>query len=253
MASLLPIRSSIRRVVGRVAPWHAAVLLVGVGVAAVLCRPDLWLVSRVVFVGEARADVKALRHLADVPNGTRAWEVWAPSVADRVERHPWVRSATAAMRLDGTLVVQVEEYVAAAVLHHDGLWLVAADGTVFSRAKGSDLDHPHVTGIEPAFSGHHPALAPAALRDALELMGQLEDRGLLHSADVSEIAFSTTSGFAVTTGAATIWFGLADHPRQLDRLSALISDDATLLSRSLEIDLAPNKVAIVRPRSAPHI
>jgi hypothetical protein len=247
--SPLAIRSAIRAVAGRARVWHLASLLLALGLCAAAARPDLWLVERVTFTGAARADERALRHLADVPNGTRLWAVFAPSVERRVERHPWVRQASASVRLDGTLLIEVVEHEPVAVLHHGGAWLVDAEGVPFARAGLDDANLPHITGIDDALSDAHPSLPRAAIRSALDLLRGLEGRGIVHPADVSEVAFSRTSGFRVVTDSASLRFGLDGHEPQLDRLASVLADDPELLGRDLDIDLAPSRVARIRPRT----
>lgn len=249
--SLLAIRSAIRALrtaAAAVRAVHVAGALVVAGLPGVLLRPDLWMVERVVFSGVERADEAALRHLADLPNGTRLWSVFPPSLARRVARHPWVDEASVAVHWDGTVVVDVVEHEPVAVVHHDGAWLVDAAGEPFAPASVDEADLPHVTGVEAELATQHPALPRVALRAALDLLAALEARGIVHKADVSEVAFSRTAGFRVVLRNTTLRLGLEHHDRALDRLGVLLAREPDLLGRAVDVDLSPSRVALIRPR-----
>ena len=234
---------------GGVAGSLAAVLF-GVATLATawLVRPDLMLVEHVQFEGAERATVAALRHLSDVRNGTTIWSVDADAAAVGVRRHPWVRAAHAEVQWPDTLVVTVEEFVpVATVLLEDGLYYVDSEGTPFVTASGSDLDFPIITGLRLQHEGAHPDLARVVVREALSLVSLLDDRGLLFRRQVSEVSFSETVGLTVhAASGARVAFGLQDVEARVDRLAALITEGVSL-AEPLEVDLAPEKVAIVRP------
>jgi hypothetical protein len=228
----------------------ATLLVAGPVLAALYMRPDLVLVEHVVFEGADQAGGRELRHLADLPNGTPIWGVDADAVARGVERHPWVRSATATVRWPDTVVVELEEHHPVALLHADRLLYVDAEGRPFLPARAGDLDHPHITGIDAGLESVHPGLPGLALRDALWLLTELDSRGLVSRSDISEIAFSQSRGWTVHVGPARILFGHADLHRQVDRLAALLQEGLQLDAPTL-VDVAPASVAIVRPLEAP--
>lgn len=210
-------------------------------------RPDLMLVERVVFEGNAQATDASLRHLADLPNGTRVWEVDTLRVARAVERHPWVRRASVARGFDGVVRVEIEEHRPVALLNFDGLYYVADDGTAFMRANGRDLDHPVITGISVDLEARHPELPRRAVLEALALIDALDARGLVTRDQVHEVAFSPTHGFAVRAGRARLLFSFRDDEMQLDRLATLLAQGRIHLDQPLHVDLGPETVAIVRP------
>ncbi len=235
-------------------PWIHASLLLGLsGVGAAACaiaRPDLVVVEHVEFAGARHAGPGALRHLADLRNGTTMWSVDLARVARGVERHPWVRSARASRRWPDTVVVEVEEYVPVAVLHYDELYYVDADGVPFLRGDLPDLDHPHITGIDPGLARRHPALPHLAVKEALALIEALDRAGVADRAEISEVAFDETRGLTVHVGRSRVIFGLEGVDRQIQRLAALVERGEVDLRRPLWIDLAPAQVAIVRPAGA---
>lgn len=224
-----------------------AVLALGAVALFAGARPDLALVEHVEFRGAERATPVALRHLADIRNGTTMWQVDLWRAQRGVETHPWVRSARVYRKLPDTVVVQVEEYEPVALLHRDGLFYVDRSGVVFLRARTDELDYPVITGIDAALERAHPDLPRLVLRDTLWLLDALDSRGLVSRSQVSEIAFSRTRGFtAHLVGGAELRFGLEGLERQVDRLSMLLGEGVDL-GEPVLVDLAPATVAIVRP------
>lgn len=237
----------------RTHPWVRRLLL-GAGAAAslvlaagvVALRPDLRVVEHVEFVGAERASTASLRHLADVPNGTHILGVDPDAVAASVAKHPWVGRAEARRVWPDTVRIQIVERVPAALLHRDGLWYLDAAGRPFARAEADLLDLPSITGLSPELTGAHPQLAQLVVRDALWLLEALDERGLVHRSEVSEISFTASRGFSVYAGVARFAFATADLNGQVDRLALLAQRGVSLTEPQL-IDLAPDKVAIVRP------
>lgn len=210
-------------------------------------RPDRLLVERVEFTGAARTSEVGLRHLVDVRNGTTIWGVDLERAERGAESHPWVRDATVRRRWPDAVVVEIEEYVPVALLQQEGLHYVASDATVFLRARSDDLDYPVITGVAAELGRTHPDLPRLVVRDALALLGALDERGLIGRDEISEVAFAASRGFTVHTHTgARVIFGLDGRSRQLDRLSKLFQQGLDL-SRPIHVDLAPASLAIVRP------
>lgn len=213
-------------------------------------RPDCMMVERVVFQGASRASEASLRHLADIPNGTTIWSVDPEAAARGVERHPWVRRATAVREWPDRVVIEVEEYEPVALLHYDRTYYVDRDGTPFLADVTGDLDYPSLTGIGPELERAHPDLPVLAVRDALWLIEALDARGLLSRDRISEVAFSRTRGFTVHGPAARFAFGVDDLERKLARLERLVAEGQVDPEAPVLVDLAPETVAIVRPLAA---
>ena len=157
-----------------------------------------------------------------------------------------MREATAVRQLPDTVRVEVAEYEPVALLQADGLYYVDAEGRVFLRARGDDLDYPVLTGLSADLEAVHPILPRLAIRDALRLLAELDAQGTVSRDEVSEIAFSPTRGFTFSLmGGSELRFGLDGYERQVDRLGALVAQDLDLRTPVL-VDLAPESVAIVR-------
>jgi hypothetical protein len=221
-------------------------------------RPDEMYVERIDFQGNERATDAELRHLSDLRNGVTIWEVDLPTLSERVQRHPWVASVVAERRMPGTIVVKVQEHEPAALLAFgQRLYYVDETGGPFLEARSDDLDHPVISGIDAALEQLHPRLPGLVLHDALWLLHELDARAILPHERVSEISFHRTRGFVVQAAGsvaggptAEVLIGLGDYERQLRHLAALVERGVDF-TRPLHIDVAPETVAIVRPRGAP--
>lgn len=229
------------------------VLLAAVALASVgaLVRPDAMVVEHVAIEGFKRSSEVELRHLADVRNGEPTWSVDPDEVREGVERHPWVRSAEVVVEPPDTVRIQVEEYEPAVLVHYEGeLYYADRAGHLFLRARGDDMDYPVVFGVSRELELGNPELPRTVLRDALWLLATLDESGLVSQESVSEIVFLRTRGFTfrlMGNGAgAELLFGLQDYSRQVQHLAALI-DQGLDLTEAVRVDLAPEKIAIVRP------
>ncbi len=226
----------------------------GAVLAGLVLRPHVILVERVTFEGSQRATAAELRHLADLPNGTSILSVDVEAVARGVQRHPWVRHAEAEVKWPHTVQVVVDEFRPVALLHAGasssggagGLRYVDASGVAFLPGLPGDRDYPHLTGLGAELGQVHPELPALALRDALWLLDTLDARGLVHTEQISEIAFSRSRGWTVHAGGSRITFGHSQLAGQADRLAALL-DQGLDLADAHFVDLAPRSVAIVRP------
>lgn len=240
--------------------WIRATTAVGVSLLLLswaVLRPELMVVERIEFAGMERATQAELRHLADIRNGASFWSVDLERASQGVQRHPWVARVRAERRLPGTIVLTVEEYSPVALLGWgDALYYVDAGGTPFLEAASDDLDYPVLTGIDPSLEQAHPLLPRWAVHDALQLVEELDRRGLVARDQVSEVGFSRSRGFTLqTTGAlagratARVLFGLGHYERQLRHLAGLLGGGLDL-TQPLHVDVAPERVAIVRPLDA---
>jgi hypothetical protein len=232
-------------------PWIRSIIaltltlpLVG---AFAMVRPDMLVVEEVAFDGHRRAGPAALRHLAEIRNGTTLFGVDLDAAARGVERHPWVRSARAFRSWPAGVVIEVEEYEPVALLHFNGLHYVSEDGVPFAEASNDDLDYPNLTGIDRTLESLHPELPRQAIRNALWLLSTVDERGLLSRDEISEVSFSRTRGLTVHIHGSRVIFGLEAIGRQVDRLAMLLDRGELDLSRPHVVDLAPSTVAIVRP------
>lgn len=234
-----------RRLLQRALLSVAALGAVGGGWYAAFESP-LFRYEELRVVGLGRATEAQVRHLADLEPGEPLFGLDLGRAAEGVERHPWVAHAEVRRVFPHTVVVQVEERVPVAVLQHDGLFLVDADGHPFVRARPADLDLPMITGITPALAERSPSLARRLLADALALVDQGTIRPNLGPAALSEVRFDPRAGYTLVLrngGEIRAGFLGAAAFERLDTLATAGVD----LSRPLRVDLGLRSLAVVTP------
>lgn len=211
-------------------------------------------------VGNERASEVALRHLADLAEGTPLLRLDLDRAVEGVERHPWVAEATARRVFPDTVVLQVHEREPRALLLLDALYLVDADGTPFLVAGAGDLDHPVITGLPPALAESDPPLARRVIVDALALLEAAEGRGGIRESAISEVRFDVRAGYTLVRrngGELLLGFqapapdggipGPAGWEAALARLDTLATAGVALASRPFRVDLGTPSLAVVTP------
>jgi cell division protein FtsQ len=116
--------------------------------------------------------IERMRELLALSPGTNLLGLDLDEVVRRIEAEPWVRKAEAVRRLPDTLIVEVEEHEAAAVLLADGFYLVSRDGRAFKKVgRGERGDLPIVTGIGDGLLAGDRSEAERRIARGLEALG----------------------------------------------------------------------------------
>jgi cell division protein FtsQ len=198
---------------------------------------------------EPHSSAAELRHLANVRRDRPIWDVDLGGTVQGVMRHPWVASVEATRRWPDTVVIRVVEHRPVLLLQQGGLYYVNARAEVFKRARGSDLDYPVLTGLEPGLAQRNPEVARRILSDAIDLLEQVDRSGELLVDDLSEIRFHQQDGFSLVLRSGTeLLLGFADASERLARLEKLRASGLDP-RQPHRIDLAPATVALVSPPS----
>lgn len=197
-------------------------------------------------VGNTRATTAAVTHLAALPAGEPLVLVDLEAAVAAVERHPWVARAEASRRLPDTIVIRVEERVAAGLVQLDQLYVVDAEGQPFVKAGPADLDRVVLTGLRPELAHREPELARRVIRDGLAVANAVAGRAGLSETDVSEVHFDASAGYTlILRNGGEVLLGFQDADR-LDRLD-LLAKNGLDLSKPQRIDLAAERLAVVTP------
>ncbi len=198
---------------------------------------------------EPHSSSAELRHLANVRSGQTIWSVDLGGIVQGVMRHPWVASVDASTRWPDTVVIRVTEHRPVMLLQQGGLYYVNEAGELFKRARGSDLDYPVLTGLEPELAQERPQLARRILREALAVLSDVDASSELSIDDLSEIRFHPQDGFTlVLRGGTRLALGFEEPVERLGRLARLRASGLDT-TEPRYIDLAPSEVALVTPLS----
>ncbi len=207
-------------------------------------------VQEIDVVGNVRSGTVAVRHLANVREGERLLAVDLSEVIDGVLRHPWISRASVRRVFPSTLVVEVEEHQPALLLSYRGLYRISQEGTLFARARSSDLDQPLLTGIDPELIDRQVAVARRIVGDALDILHAVEASESLSVDDLSEIHFDEFLGFSLRLrNGGRVHLGYREAAGQLQRLGAMVRAGLDLSSPH-EIDLDLDGLAVATPISA---
>ena len=176
--------------------------------------------------------------LTGVTTGDRLLTLDTDAVAARLAAHPWIASARVRRELPNTLVVNLVERRAAAVVLMGGPYLVDDAGHAFKQATMEEADGLVVlTGItRDQYSGLRE-VSESAFREALALYTQYlhpdsltvittrASRARVSRPQLSEIHIDPRNGFSLFLydGGAEIRLGRNDLPEKLTRLDEILA------------------------------
>lgn len=216
-----PVRSTRQKLVRLAARLALVALALGL-VAAWMWQRTLPL-KQVAVVGNVQAqDEDVIRLVRATPDSTALFSLDPALMADRAERHPWVREAHIRRLPTGTLRIRVEErQPAALVLGADGrpAHFLDARGYAMPMRRGALADVPVLRGAIPDY---HPT-QPVASRSLRELLAALASADDETDALISEVVWTprqTTLWTTPTTGRGTLPVRLG-HTGQADQLRRL--------------------------------
>jgi cell division protein FtsQ len=189
-------------------------------------------VRQVVVDGAARAAPDSLKALTRVDTGQALYRLRPRRVADRAERHPWVRKAGVSRHADGTLRIAVTERTPAALVWQDGeaAYYLDAAGYPLPVAPDSSaaaFDVPLVRGLAESFQPLSPTEHDALRRLLTALEKQADARALVSeirttadSDDSSQALQLRTVLPAGRARSAEVHLGTGAFPEKLRRLVA---------------------------------
>jgi len=216
------------------------------GTGWLLCASPWLRYESLTVEGNSRAAVAEVRHLANLPEHQALVLLDLDEAVAGVERHPWVRSATARRSFPNEVVISVEERVPVALVQLGQLYLVDADGTIFAQAHDGDYDHPILTGLPDDLVGAQPEVARRLVSEGLAWLSAAQEKGGLAERDLSELRFDRKTGYTLyLRNGGEVLLGFADRER-VARLASLKAQGLDL-STPHRVDLASQRLAVVTP------
>jgi cell division protein FtsQ len=179
--------------------------------------------ERVAFANVQHADTTALLALAQVDTIDTMLEVDPALVADRVQRHPWIASATASRLPTGTLSIDIQERTPVAlVMDTQGRpdFFLDRDGFAMPLVAGAVYDVPLLRGFREKYHPVQP-VQDAAVRDLLAALADVDNAtdALISELDIQpsgEIVLRTTP--LAGRGSIPVSLGREDFANRLARL-----------------------------------
>jgi cell division protein FtsQ len=162
----------------------------------------------------------------------------------RIAELPWVLHAHVTRRLPGSIRIEIEERTATAIVSAGGLYLAAADGTLFKRAGAGDPDDlPVITGIARDDFARDPDAARENVRDALALLADFGSSSLASRVHVDEVHRDPTGDLSMVLAesGAYVWLGRGPYRAKMSRLSVILNELSAQHIRAAEIHLESDR------------
>lgn len=237
-------------------PAVAVVLAIGV-IGGAVWAGHRWMTSSPRFAiatiavqGTHRVDPDGIRTALPVRIGDNVF-VDLASVAAAVREHPWIASAEVYRILPHTLVIDVREHVAAAVLELGELYLIDADGHPFKRAvlEAGEADGlPILTGIDRTAFTATPDAAAATAREAIAAFEGWRSAtrpaiGEIH-VDTHRAVTLHTYDQAIAIQLGALGDELAARMHTFDTAWAALGDTERARARAVHLDTRPDHVTV---------
>jgi cell division protein FtsQ len=177
-------------------------------------------------------------------------------VSRLLAQHPWVEKAKVRRDFSAkALIIEVQERIPRAWILLDELYLMDRNGEIFKKAEPKEkMDLPILTGVTPQEWKQKDPRIMDLLRQALDLLENLEGRKVFSLQDVSEVHLSKTKDLTLYTlqGGVPIRFGIGDYADKLNRLEKVLPDLRNKLKsvESLALNY-PKKVVVKMKEGRP--
>jgi cell division protein FtsQ len=260
-------RRAIRRAAPGLAVAGALAVVAGGAYAAYryLTTSPRFAIATIDVRGNQTLTADEIRGLLTARVGDNLFRADVRAEAAALEAEPWIADADVRRELPDTLVIEIEERAAAAVVALDGgIYLADVRGVPFRRCDdGALAEHlPIVTGLErDAFTPAGPiAAGPQAVRAALAAMDAwraVAGRPAAHEIHVVDgaLAVRTEAGLVVELGTApavdvggadpTAIGGLTRRMRRFDHAWNHLSPDERTRARSIHVDHETRKDRVI--------
>ena len=218
-----------------------AVVLLGAA-AVTLTRSPYFAAHRIEVRGTSHVTRSEVLRIAGITPGTNVFTLDAGSAEARLERDPWIAQATVTKDLPSTLVIDVDERVAVAVVETGGaLRLVADDGALLEAAR------PRTAAGLPTIASTEPGVQPGpdAIGGAGRAIAAMAPslRGRIHGVSIlsdGQLRVDLSSGAEVAYGEAVELSEKAMALRAL--LDYAVEKGASVISADVRVPSAPTAV-----------
>jgi cell division protein FtsQ len=208
-------------------------LVVGVSVVAALgarhyvTTTPRFAVKDIVVTGNARRSADDVASEAGIAKGANVFSLDLDRSRARLLSDPWMREASLSRRLPGTVIIQVTERDAAAIVALGDSYLASRDGEIFKRLEpGDPTDLPAVTGLTPDAVAQDREAAVRSIKRALDLAADYDRSPLAQRAPLEEVHLAEGGGLTLFVGksAVALELGAAPFHRKLEEAARVMSE-----------------------------
>jgi cell division protein FtsQ len=185
-------------------------------------------VAHVEVAGNERRAADAIVAESGIAPGANVFVVDLDAARARLLADPWIADATLARRLPATVLVQVTERKAAALLVMGGDTLLAtADGQPFKRLEAGDpVDLPVVTGLAGDAFASDAEGARRTVRRAIDVAAEYERGSLAKRSPLEEVHVDGNGAYSLVVGRSGMQLVLGAPPfrRKLDQATRVVAE-----------------------------
>jgi len=208
-------------------------------------------VTDIEVVGARSRTAETVADEAGVAKGQNIFSVDLDEARTRLSQDPWVREASLSRRLPGSVIIQIAEREAVAIVALGDLYLSTRSGEIFKRIEpGDPSDLPIITGITPEAVADDREGVAQSIRRALDLAGDYEHGPLAQRARLQEIHMARDGSTTLIVGKNALQLSLGDPPfrRKLDQAVRVLAEldrrGAKADAIMLDNDARPERVVV---------
>jgi cell division protein FtsQ len=242
--------STLRTLVGIALVTGASVGVAWVARKHVVTSPR-FAVTEVDVVGNERRTADFLVGESGISVGSNVFATNLDGARARLLADPWIADATLARRLPGTILVQVTERKAVALVALGDTYLATAEGEPFKKLEpGDPVDLPLVTGLRPESVADDRTGAMQTIRRAIDLAAEYDHGALAKRSPLEEVHVEPDGAFTLVVGRSATQLVLGGPPfrRKIDQAARVVAEldrrGAKADAIMLDNDAKPDRVVV---------
>jgi cell division protein FtsQ len=170
-------------------------------------------VTSVQVVGQERRPAAAIVAESGIALGANIFTVDLDAARAAVVADAWIAEVTLSRRLPGTVLIEVRERRAAAIVALGETLLATADGEPFKRLEpGDPVDLPIITGLTPESVADDREQARRLVRRGIDLAAEYEQATLSRREPLEEVHVDVSGAFTLEVGRPPIDLVLGGPP-----------------------------------------
>jgi len=177
--------------------------------------------------GEERRTEATIAGESGIEVGVNVFALDLDAAREKLLADPWIAQATLARRLPGTILIQVVERRAAAIVSLGDTFLATGEGEPFKRLEPADpVDLPLITGLRPESLTDDREGTMRTIRRGIDLAAEYERGQLARRAPLEEIHVSADGAFTIVVGRTATELVLGGPPfrRKLDQAARVFAE-----------------------------
>jgi cell division protein FtsQ len=208
-------------------------------------------VSEILVDGAKHRSESEIMGEAGIAMGTNIFGVDLDGARAKLLADPWIREATLARRLPGSIAVHVVEREAGAIVALGQSYLATREGEIFKPLEAGDpTDLTIITGLLPDAVDNDREAAARSIRRALDVALEYEHSPLASRAPLQEVHVAEDSAITLIVGKKAIALTLGQPPfrRKIEEASRVMTEleqrNAHADSIMLDNEARPERVVV---------